>query len=267
MTAPVVRLSSVSVRRDPVEVLKGVDWQIAPGENWVLLGANGSGKTSLLNVLMAYSPATQGSVEILGKCYGRYDWRELRKRVGLVGPSISAYMPAAEPAERVVESGSEAMIGSFSERNAKTRERARELLERIECSNLVGRPWRVLSQGERQRLMIGRALIAEPTLLILDEPCAGLDPAAREGFVAFLERLATQPDAPTLVLVTHHVEEISAAFSHALVLKGGRVLAQGSISEVLTHSVLSSAFGRPVAVQRDGSRYSLSFTSDPDRIV
>ena len=267
---PVIDVSGLCVARSGVSILSDLSWRVEAGEHWVLMGANGSGKTSLLNVLTAYLSPTRGTVRVLGEEYGRSDWRELRKRVGVVTTAIPSLMPADEPGLGVILSGRAAMIGHWGSAPDDDVARARRLLSEVDGEHLAERPWRVLSQGERQRLLIGRALMAEPALLILDEPCAGLDPAAREHFLEFVQRLALSERAPTLVFVTHHVEEIVPAFSHVLLLAQGRALAAGPVAKTLTSHALGEAFGTDVTVRRSGERFSLEISSigaEPGRIV
>jgi iron complex transport system ATP-binding protein len=254
------------VDRDAL-ILDAVDWRVNTGQHWVILGANGSGKTSLLSVLTGYLGPTAGTIRVLGETYGRADWRELRTRIGLVSSSIRQLMPPHENALNAVLSGRRAMIGMWGEVSAADSSRAAEILREVEAVYLSERPWRFLSQGERQRVLIGRALMADPQLLVLDEPCAGLDPVAREHFLAFIERLLGRPGAPTLVLVTHHVEEIVAGFSHVLVLRSGRVLAAGSRESVMTSAVLSRAFDAPLRLDTEGGRYSLAVGAAPSKVV
>lgn len=267
VTPCVIELRGLDVERGGTEIVQGVDWTVRRGEHWAILGTNGSGKTSLLSVLMSYLSATRGSVSVLGHRHGTTDWRELRKQVGLVSSALPLMMPAGEPGLNVVYSGKDAMIGAWGEVDRAAVDRAEQILARVGCTHLESRRWGVLSQGERQRLLIGRALMAEPRLLILDEPCAGLDPAAREHFMAFVDQLARGDDAPTLLLVTHHVEEITSAFSHVLLLSHGRVLEQGPKELILTSEALSRTFGEPVTVREAGGRYSLSFQPGTGRIV
>jgi iron complex transport system ATP-binding protein len=255
---PVLRLDSVSVRGQDVDVLRDVSWSIARGEHWALLGANGSGKTTLLNTLTAYVHPTRGTVDVLGHRFGRYDWRELRKRIGIVSSSLHARIHGSEDALRTVLSGKAAMLGHWGEETEPELLRARELLGVVEVSHVADRRWEVLSQGERQRVLIARALMPDPPLLVLDEPCAGLDPLAREKFLSLVNRLASQKQAATSILVTHHIEEIVPAISHVLVLKEGSVLASGPKERVLSSEVLSEGFGHPVDVRRRGDRYELS---------
>lgn len=253
----VVEVAGLSVERDGTTILDDVDWRVRQGQNWVILGANGSGKTSLLKALTGYLMPSGGDVRVLGERFGESDWRELRKHIGLVSSSIGQKIPGYENALDTVVSGKDAMIELWGRVTRAERARARGWLEKVECAHLEKRPWRVLSQGERQRVLIARALMAEPALLILDEPCAGLDPVARETFLRFLLRLASGKEAPTLVLVTHHVEEIGPAFSHLLLLKDGRVLAEGPKKHVLTTPLLSNTFGSPLALEKKHGRFRL----------
>jgi iron complex transport system ATP-binding protein len=255
----ILAVSGLSVRRGTDVILDDVSWTVRPGEHWVIIGANGSGKTSLLSALTGYLTPTAGEVELLSQRYGRTDWRELRKRIGLVSSAIRQRIPADEPALETVVSGKYAMIDFWGRMTAAERRQGRRILRDIECDALEKRPWLYLSQGERQRLLIGRALMARPRVLILDEPCAGLDPAAREHFLRFLQGLGTGSRPPALVLVTHHVEEIMPVFSHALILKGGKVLARGPLRRTLDSEMLSRAFSESAVLRRERGRYRLDF--------
>jgi iron complex transport system ATP-binding protein len=251
-------VDGLSIVRDGTVILREVDWRVQPGQHWVILGANGSGKTSLLSALTGYLMPTSGDVTVLGETYGRSDWRELRKQIGLVSSSIRQMMAEAEPALETVASGRYAMIDFWGRLTRTDKADARRLLRQVECEYLAARPWRVLSQGERQRVLIGRALMARPRVLILDEPCAGLDPAAREHFLDFIQRLGRQTHSPTLVLVTHHVEEIMPVFTHVLVLKDGAVLAAGKKAATLDSAILARAFKARMKLQKSGRRYLLT---------
>lgn len=263
---PVIDVRGLRVERDAV-ILQRIDWRVEPGEHWVILGANGAGKTSLLSVLSGYMPPTAGTISVLGETYGQSDWRELRTRIGIVSSAIQQMVPEHEAALETVMSGRRAMLGLWGDSAPGDREQARRILGRVEAGALGARPWRVLSQGERQQVLIGRALMARSELLVLDEPCAGLDPLAREQFLGFLERLARDPKAPALVLVTHHVEEITPGFTRLLVLKAGRVLAAGAKGRVMTSAVLSRAFGAPIRLRRDQGRYWLRVTPRPGKVI
>jgi iron complex transport system ATP-binding protein len=257
---PILEISNLCIERSGVKILTDVSWRVARGQHWAILGANGSGKTSLLSALTGYLMPTSGEIFLLGKIYGQSDWRELRKKIGLVSSSVRQMMADDEPALETVASGKYAMIDFWGRLSRTEKAEALNLLKQIECEYLAERPWLVLSQGERQRVLIGRALMAKPRVLILDEPCAGLDPAAREHFLQFIQRLGAQKNSPTLVLVTHHVEEITPVFSHLLVLKNGKVLAAGKKSAVLNSKNLSSAFGTRMQLQQAGNRYALKVT-------
>jgi iron complex transport system ATP-binding protein len=263
---PVIEVAGLRVDRDAL-ILDAIDWRVDAGQHWVILGANGSGKTSLLSVLTGYLAPTAGTISVLGQTYGRADWRELRTRIGLVSSSIHQMMPPHESALNAVLSGRRAMIGMWGEAGEADSSRAAEILREVEAEYLSERPWRFLSQGERQRVLIGRALMADPRLLVLDEPCAGLDPVAREHFLAFIERLLGRSGAPTLVLVTHHVEEIVTGFSHVLMLRAGKVLAAGLRESVMTSATLSRAFNAPLRLSANGWRYSLAVGAEPTSVA
>jgi iron complex transport system ATP-binding protein len=255
--APVLQISHLGIERSGTVILDDVSWRVEKGEHWAILGANGAGKTSLLSALMGYLPATRGEIEVLGQRYGSSDWRELRRRIGIASSALLPMLPDRETAERAVISGKQAMLGSWGEPPPEDRARGRRLLRQIECTALADRPWGVLSQGERQRVLIGRALMANPPLLVLDEPCAGLDPAAREHFLQFLRRLAAKRGCPSLVLVTHHVEEITPIFSHVLFLRQGRAIAAGPKKQTLTSRWVSATFGTRMQLREEAGRYTL----------
>ena len=257
---PVARVEVGSFRRDGVEILREVRWTISKGEHWALLGPNGSGKTSLLRILAAYEWPTQGQVEVLGEKFGRFDLRELRKRIGLVCAALEPRFPEWDEARFIVLSGLDAAIGRSRKFSVEEERRALAALEAVAAGHIARRPFGALSQGERQRVLIARAFLPAPPLLVLDEPCEGLDPLARERLLEDLARFAARPDAPTMVLVTHHLEEIAPFVSHALLLANGGVVAGGPVEEVVTDTHLSRAFGVPCEVKVDPSRrYSLRF--------
>lgn len=255
---PVLEISNLKIQRGGVTILEGVNWRVERGQHWAILGANGSGKTSLLSALTGYLMPTAGEIILLGMKYGQADWRELRKKIGIVSSSVRQMMADEEPALETVVSGKFAMIDFWGKMSPADKKRGMNILRQIECVHLASREWRVLSQGERQRVLIGRALMARPRVLILDEPCAGLDPAAREHFLQFLQRLGASRNAPALVLVTHHVEEIMPVFSRALILKDGTVLAAGEKSKTLTTKHLSAAFEAKLKLRSKGGRFEMN---------
>ncbi|MEQ1852809.1 MAG: ABC transporter ATP-binding protein [Chthoniobacteraceae bacterium] len=258
----ILDIRGLVVHRDGTLILDRLDWRVQRGEHWVILGANGSGKTSLLSALTGYLTPSAGEIELLGENYGNSDWRELRKRVGLVSSAIRQKVPDWDPAGLVVIGGKYAMLDYWGRVLRKDRIEAAKIMRAAECAHLAERNWGVLSQGERQRVLIARALMAKPAVLILDEPCAGLDPVAREHFLAFLQRLASRKvagkNSPTLLFVTHHVEEIVPSITHALLLRDGRVVAGGRKERTLTNSRLSDTFAASLRLRRRGGRYTLT---------
>jgi iron complex transport system ATP-binding protein len=260
-TKPILEISNLCIERGGTVILTDVNWSVQPGEHWVILGANGSGKTSLLSALTGYLMPTTGEISLLGETYGQSDWRELRKQIGLVSSSVRQMMADGEPALETIASGKYAMIDFWGRLSRTDKVEALRLLKQVECGYLAERPWRVLSQGERQRVLLARALMAKPRVLILDEPCAGLDPAAREHFLQFLQRLGARKNSQTLVLVTHHVEEIMPVFSRVLIFKSGRVLAAGRKPDVLNSKKLSAAFGAQMQLRQRKNRYLLTVST------
>lgn len=246
------------MHRGQARILDRLSWRVGRGEHWVILGANGSGKTSLLSALTGYLTPSAGNIALLGEHYGGSDWRELRRRVGIVSSAIRQKVPDWDPSELVVIGGKYAMLDYWGRVKRADRQAALRQLRRVKCGYLAQREWGVLSQGERQRVLIARALMAEPAVLILDEPCAGLDPVAREQFLEFIERLAGRKNSPALIFVTHHVEEITPAFTHALLLRGGRVEVEGPIERVLTSDSLSRTFDAKLKLRRQHGRWSLA---------
>jgi iron complex transport system ATP-binding protein len=256
--------SIFEVRRLRVEreqvILHDISWRVDRGQHWVILGANGSGKTSLLSALTGYLVPTAGEVTIGAARFGATDWRDVRTAVGLVSASLGQRIEPGETGREVILSGRHAQINLWGRVTAAEEREAARILRQVHATHLAARPWCYLSQGERQRILIGRALMARLKMLFLDEPCAGLDPVAREDFLGFLQKLARRPHAPTLVLVTHHVEEIVPTFTHVLMLSRGRVLACGKKEEVLTSANLGRTFGAGVTLRRTGPRYRLAIS-------
>ena len=249
-------VEKLRVEREAV-ILHEVNWRVESGQHWVILGANGSGKTSLLRALTGYLMPSSGEIQIGAARFGATDWREVRQSVGLVSSSLGHQIEPDQTARDIIVSGCDAQINFWGKMPAVKARAAARMLRHVRATHLADRPWCYLSQGERQRVLIGRALMARLRMLFLDEPCSGLDPVAREDFLNFLTVLAKKPHAPTLVLVTHHVEEIAPLFTHILLLRGGKTLAAGRREDLLTTPHLSATFGAPVAIRRSGPRYRL----------
>lgn len=259
MKPPVLRVTDLTIQRGEFRILDHFSWIVERGEHWVLFGPNGSGKTSLLSVLTGYLNPTSGRIEVLGDIYGECDWREMRKSIGLVSSSIRQMVPDGETALETVVSGKYAMIDYWGDVTADDAKEAKKLLIGVEAESLMDREWMYLSQGERQRVLIARALMATPKLLILDEPCAGLDPVAREQFLRFVGRMASRKNSPSIVFVTHHVEEITPIFTHALMIALGQCIASGAIQQTLNSKNLSAAFGHHLRLRRRTGKFRLEF--------
>ena len=254
--AGVIAAAGVTITRGGNDLISNIDWRVEPDQRWVLLGPNGAGKTTLLNLAAARLHPTSGVVAVLGERLGRVDVRELRLRIGLATATLSDRVPADELVVDVVVTAAWSVVGRFTERYDEIDlARATALLDQFGVAGLAGRRYGTLSEGERKRVQIARALMADPALLLLDEPAAGLDLGAREDLVRRLSELAVDRDAPTVVLVTHHVEEIPPGFTHAMLLRGGRVVAQGPIGRTLTEEHLSATFATPLRVSVDAGRY------------
>ena len=258
---PLVEIKDLSVYRGSRRILHKINWSIMPGEHWIILGANGSGKTSLLAALTGYLFPSSGEIQVLGETFGESDWRDLRRHVGIVSSAIRDRIDECELAIDAVISGKEAVINSWKSSTSSERREAASILKLVECWHLRSQSWGTLSQGERQRILIGRAMMARPKILILDEACAGLDPVARENFLYFLQRLTKTSAPPTLLFVTHHLEEIIPIFSHTLMLRSGEVLASGPLKFCITSSLLTKMFDSPIAVKKRAGKYTLSVTA------
>jgi iron complex transport system ATP-binding protein len=264
--ATILRLTGVSVRRSGRTILGPIDWNVGPGERWVVIGPNGSGKTTLAHVASTYLWPTTGAVEVLGETIGLVDARELRRRIGYAGAGLEAAIDPALSALDVVVTARHAALGpwwhTFTEED---RIRAHRLLDEIGADGLADRPFGLLSTGERRRVQIARALMPDPDLLILDEPGSSLDLGARETLVRDLAGLAHRPSPAAIVLVTHHLEEIPRGFQQALVLGAGRAIAAGPIRETLTGPALSAAFGLTIEVGLRTGRFTARLGSATDQ--
>jgi iron complex transport system ATP-binding protein len=254
---PVLRVTGVTVTRGRAALLSDVDWTVWPDERWVVLGSNGAGKTTLLRVVSGTRVPNAGRVELLGESLDAADLDDLLPRVGLASAALDDELPRRERALDVVLTACYAQVGRGGETyEAEDELRARVLLAQVGCRGLAERRYGSLSEGERKRVQIARALMADPELLLLDEPAAGLDLAGREALLRLLSRLATDPASPATVFVTHHVEDIPTGFTHALLLRAGAVVDAGPIDEVISASGLSACFGLPLALERHGGRFA-----------
>jgi iron complex transport system ATP-binding protein len=257
----VIEVDRVTVVRGRTALVHDVTWQVELDERWVVLGPNGAGKTTLLNLAAARMYPTRGTVYVLGERLGRVDVNELRTRIGLSTAGFAERVPPDETVHNVVLTASWAVVGRFRERYERVDDaRARALLRQFGVAHLADRAYGTLSEGERKRVQIARALMTDPELLLLDEPAAGLDLGAREDLVRRLEELAADPDAPATVLVTHHVEEIPRGFGHALLLREGAVVAQGLLGETVTAENLSKTFGLPLSLSYVDGRFAARAT-------
>ncbi|MEV8371721.1 ABC transporter ATP-binding protein [Kribbella sp. NPDC056861] len=255
MTA-VAELAGVSIVRGGAVLLDGVDWSIEETDRWVVIGPNGAGKTTMLQILAAQMHPTTGVVGLLGEVLGAVDVFELRPRIGLTSAALADKLPRSERVSDVVVSASYAVLGRWREEyDELDHQRANELLTELGIGHLSERTFGTLSEGERKRVQIARALMTDPELMLLDEPAAGLDLTGREQLVRSLSAIATAEGSPAMVLVTHHVEEIPPGFTHAMLLKQGRVVAAGPIEQALTAESLSDTFDLALSLDHHDGRY------------
>ncbi len=249
-----VWLSRVALEYDGKVALRGLDWIVRPGESWAVIGPNGAGKTSLVSIISGYRWPTEGEVQVLGYRFGETDLRDLRTRIGMVSAYFDGWIPEEEKVLDLVISGKYGSTRRWGRTRPADVRRASSLLESLGCGDLVGKRVEQLSQGERQKAMIGRSLMANASLLLLDEPCEGLDLTSREQFLDGLSRLALV-GRTTMVYVTHRTDEIPTGFTHALLLRAGTVLAAGPIQVTLTGRNLSACFGVRVKIKTVSGRY------------
>jgi iron complex transport system ATP-binding protein len=253
----VLAFDQVSVIRSGNALVRGLSWRVELDERWVVLGPNGAGKTTLLNLASARMHPTRGVAWVLGERLGRTDIHELRTRIGLSTGQFGERVPPAERVVDVVVTAAWSVVGRWRENyDPQDERRARQLLEQLGMGALAEREFGTLSEGERKRTLIARALMTDPELMLLDEPSAGLDLGGREDLIARLTALALDPDSPAMVLVTHHVEEIPPGFTHGLLLREGSIVASGLLGDVMTADNLGKTFGLPLVVDRSGDRYT-----------
>jgi len=242
-------------------LLRNIDWTAHEDERWVVIGPNGAGKTTLLQVAASLLFPSEGEVEILGERLGQVDVFELRPRIGFSSASVAEKVPPGEKVIDLVLTASYAVLGRWQEEyDSSDVTRAVEMLDALGCAHLIRRKFGTLSEGERKRVQIARALMPDPELLLLDEPAAGLDLGGREDLVRRLGALAKDPNAPMSVLVTHHVEEVPDGFTHAMLLRRGSVIASGPMAHVFTERNLSRCFGVPLSIEHRQARWTARAT-------
>jgi iron complex transport system ATP-binding protein len=253
----VLELTGVSIVRDGSTLLDDVSWSVSEGERWVILGPNGAGKTTLLQIAAARMHPSSGTASVLGETLGKVDVFELRPRVGLSSAALADRLPGRERVADVVVTASYGVTGRWHESyDQLDHARGAELLGLLGAAHLADRTFGTLSEGERKRVQIARALMTDPELMLLDEPAAGLDLGGREDLVRRLGQIAEDVYAPALVLVTHHVEEIPPNFTDVLLLRQGRVVAAGPLEQTLTAEALEATFGLPLVLERHDRRWS-----------
>jgi iron complex transport system ATP-binding protein len=257
MSDEVLRLRGVGIRHERSMLLRDVDWTVRSDESWVIIGPNGAGKTTLLQIAGAMLFPTEGSVEILGEAVEDAEIIDLRTRIGLASSAVADRVPPAEKVIDLVLTASYGILGRTAEDyDSFDVTRAVELLDALGCAHLIRRSFATLSEGERKRVQIARSLMPDPELLLLDEPAAGLDLGGREDLLRRVSALARDPRAPTMIMVTHHVEEVPEDFTHGMLLRKGAVLAAGPLQDVFTERDLSRCFGVPLVVERRAARWT-----------
>ncbi len=253
----VLRFSDVTYVRNGRPILDGIDWEVDESERWVILGPNGAGKTTMLRLATANDYPTTGHVDVLGQRLGTFDIWEFRNRLGFASSATARRIPASETVRNLVLTAAYGVEGRWNEQydDMDVRQAERVLAE-WQLTELADHPFGTLSDGERKRAMIARAVMTDPEMLLLDEPSASLDLGARERLLQMLSGFAQSPSSPAMIMVTHHVEEIPPGFTHVLLLREGRVQAAGPIPETLTAENLGAAFDMDFDLTREGGRYA-----------
>lgn len=253
----VLQLTDVDFVRDERTILSKINWEVRSHERWVILGPNGSGKTTLCRLASLYLHPSRGTIDVLGRRLGKTDVRALRTHLGFTSAALVAMLRPNLRVEDAVVTGKNAALAPYWHTYTdEDRGRARQLLKRFDCGNLGDADFGTLSSGERQRVMLARTLMSDPSLLLLDEPTTGLDLGGREDLIALLSGLAADDKAPATIMITHHVDEIPPGFTHALLIREGRILEKGPIEATLTAPHLSNCFGLPLRVERRAERWS-----------
>ena len=251
----VIDMQDVSWKRNGKTIIHDINWQVKKGEHWAVLGLNGAGKTTLLNMVNGYIWPSTGSVSILGQEFGKTDIQKLRQSIGWVSSSLGERINGRHVTEEIVVSGRFAAVSLvFAEPEAADFEQARRLMETLDVAHTYGKHYEKCSQGEKQKILIARALMANPDLLILDEPTNGLDFVAKEDLLQTIEHLATRPNAPTIIFVSHHIDEVLPTFTDVLLLKDGTTFATGTRADVLTDANMSALYGRNISIDWKAER-------------
>lgn len=250
----ILDIRNVSFYRNGFYILKNINWTVKSGEHWAVIGLNGSGKTTLLKMITGYLSPSRGKMRVLGNEFGRVDLRELRKLIGWVSSSLQESLYTTDTVEEIVLSGKYASIGLYDKPGKEETEKADSLINQFELSAMKERKYYSLSQGEKQKVIIARALMCSPRLLILDEPCIGLDIFARENFLFLVEQICNMENSPTLLYVSHHIEEITPSFQHALFLKNGEVYSAGRTKDLISENNLLKFYERPVEIDWNNGR-------------
>ncbi|RIX34373.1 ABC transporter ATP-binding protein [Corynebacterium falsenii] len=252
----IIDMRGVSVVREGREILAPLDWQVELDERWSIIGPNGAGKTTLMRLASAQMFPTTGTVTLVGEQMGKVDLREIRTAIGMSSSALAHRVPGDELVKDIVISAGYDVLGRWREEyDSMDEERAIDTLESIGAYHLAEQTWGTLSEGERKRTLIARALMTDPELLLLDEPGAGLDLGGREDLVGLLSDLADDPDSPAIVMITHHVEEIPPGFTHGMLLDEGHVVAQGMLEDIMTSDNLTRTFHQPIEVTQDDGRW------------
>ncbi len=240
---------NITFRRDGLQILRGVNWHVNKGENWALLGLNGAGKSTMLSMIPAYQMATSGTIRVFGHEFGKYAWQKIKNRLGFVSSTLGQFQSSLDKqtVENVVISGEYNTIGIYQDVGDSVREKAHQLMKDFKIINLQNNRFHTLSAGEQRRTLLARSIMANPDLLILDEPCSGLDLPGREGFLATLSQLSTAHDMP-FIYVSHQIEEIMPSITHVAFLRNGEVIYRGLKKDILTDEILSDIYGIPVHV-------------------
>lgn len=252
----VIDMRGVSVVRDGRAILAPMDWQVELDERWIVMGPNGAGKTTLMRLASAGMFPSTGTVTLVGEQLGKVNLRDLRPSIGMSSSAFAHRVPNDEKVSDIVISAGYDVLGRWREEyDEMDFDRAVEILESVGAMHIADQRWGTLSEGERKRTLIARALMTDPELLLLDEPGAGLDLGGREDLVELLANLAADPNSPAIVMVTHHVEEIPPGFTHGLLLDEGEVVAQGLLDDIMTSENLSAAFHQPIEMTSDEGRW------------